>query len=116
MFALVVVCIAGVANLLRTRLGRAWIAIRDNDIAAETMGVNIVWYKVLALFLAGGLGGLAGAFCISPIYAVSPEHFTLSWSLWLVGVILIGGFGSLHGVVFGSLFVTVILEALGFVV
>ncbi|MBI2370321.1 MAG: branched-chain amino acid ABC transporter permease [Deltaproteobacteria bacterium] len=116
MIALVVGSIAALANLLRTRVGRAWVAIRDNDIAAQTMGVNIVRYKLLAFFVAGVLGGIAGAFWISSLYFVSPEHFTLGWSLWLVGVVLIGGIGSLQGVVFGSLFVTLTLEALGFAV
>jgi len=116
MIGLVVACVAGMANLLRTRVGRAWIAIRDNDIAAEMMGVNVFRYKLLAFFVAGVLGGVAGAFWISSLYFVSAEHFQLSWSLWLVGVILIGGAGSLHGVVFGSLFVTILLELLKFAV
>jgi len=106
----------GMANLLRTRIGRAWIAIRDNDVAAEAIGVNIVWYKLLAFFVAGALGGIAGAFWISSLFFVSPEHFQFSWSLWLVGIILIGGIGSLHGVVFGSIFITGILELLKFAV
>lgn len=114
--ALVALSIAGMANLLRTRVGRAWIAIRDNDIAAETMGVNIVYYKLLAFFAAGVLAGVAGAVWIPSLYFVSPEHFQLDWSLWLVGVILIGGLGSLHGVVFGSIFVTGVLELLKFAV
>jgi branched-chain amino acid transport system permease protein len=109
---LVILCLAAMANLLRTRVGRAWIAIRDNDIAAEAMGVNIVYYKLLAFFAAGVLAGVAGAVWVPNLYFVSPEHFQLSWGLWVVGVILIGGIGSLHGVVFGSLFVTVILEVL----
>jgi branched-chain amino acid transport system permease protein len=116
MIALVILCVAAMANLLRTRVGRAWIAIRDNDIAAEMMGVNVFKYKLLAFFTAGVLGGIAGAFWVSSLYVVSPEHFQLSWSVWVVGVILIGGAGSLHGVVFGSAFVTVILEALKFAV
>jgi len=116
MIGLVTLCTVGMANLLRTRVGRAWIAIRDNDIAAEMMGVNVVRYKLLAFFVAGVLGGVAGAFWVSSLYVVSAEHFQFSWSLWLVGVILIGGVGSLHGVIFGSIFVTVLLEALKFAV
>lgn len=116
MITLVILCTAGMANLLRTRVGRAWIAIRDNDIAAETMGVNIVAYKLLAFFVAGVLGGIAGGFWISSILAVSPEHFQFSWSLWLVGVILIGGAGSLHGTIFGAMFITLVLEGLKFAV
>ncbi|HLC21813.1 MAG TPA: branched-chain amino acid ABC transporter permease [Candidatus Methylomirabilis sp.] len=112
MIGLVILCTTGMANLLRTRVGRAWIAIRDNDIAAEMMGVNVVRYKLLAFFVAGVLGGIAGGFWISSLYVVSPDHFQFSWSVWLVGVILIGGVGSLHGVIFGSIFVTVLLERL----
>ncbi len=116
MITLVTLCTAAMANLLRTRVGRAWIAIRDNDIAAEAMGVNIVKYKLLAFFVAGVLGGIAGAFWISSILAVSPEHFQWSWSLWIVGVILIGGTGSLHGTIFGAMFITLILEGLKFAI
>ncbi len=116
MVTLVILCTAALANLLRTRVGRAWIAIRDNDIAAEAMGVNIVKYKLLAFFVAGVLGGIAGAFWISSILAVSPEHFQWSWSLWIVGVILIGGTGSLHGTIFGAMFITLILEGLKFAI
>ncbi len=116
MIVLVILCTVGMANLLRTRVGRAWIAIRDNDIAAEAMGVNIVKYKLLAYFVAGVLGGIAGGFWISSILAVSPEHFQFSWSLWIVGVVLIGGAGSLHGTIFGAMFITLILEGLKFVI
>lgn len=116
MVGLLILCITGMANLLRTRVGRAWIAIRDNDIAAEMMGVNVIRYKLLAFFVAGVLGGIAGGFWISSLYVVSSEHFQFSWSVWLVGVILIGGVGSLHGVIFGSIFVTVLLEVLKFAV
>lgn len=109
---LTIICFVALANVLRTKVGRAWIAIRDNDIAAEAMGVNVVAYKLLAFFAASVLAGVAGAVWIPSLLFVSPEHFQLSWGLWVVGVILIGGLGSLHGVVFGSLFVTVILELL----
>ena len=112
MIVVVTLCLAGTANLLRTRVGRAWIAIRDNDIAAESMGVNIVYYKLLAFFAAGVLGGIAGAVWVPNLYFVSPEHFQLSWGLSVVGAILIGGIGSLHGVVFGSIFISVLPELL----
>src|SRR5574341_665880 len=116
MIILVILCTAGMANLLRTRVGRAWIAIRDNDIAAEAMGVNIVLYKLLAFFVAGVLGGIAGAFWITSLFFVSPEHFQFGWSVWIVGVILIGGAGSLHGTIFGAMFVTLVLEGLKFAI
>jgi len=112
MVTLVILCTAFMANLMRTRVGRAWIAIRDNDIAAEIIGVNVVRYKILAFFVAGVLGGIAGAFWITNLAAVSPEHFQFSWSLWLVGVILIGGVGSNYGTIFGSMFMVLVMEAL----
>lgn len=112
MLILVALCTAGVINLFRTRVGRAWIAIRDNDIAAEALGVDIFKYKLLAFFVAGILGGIAGGFWVSANYGLTPEDYTLAWSLWLVGVILIGGVGSVHGVFFGAAFLTVILEVL----
>jgi branched-chain amino acid transport system permease protein len=100
------------ANLLRSKTGRAWVAIRDNDIAAMALGINIVWYKLLAFFVAGFFAGVAGAFWVSNTAALSPEHFPWFLSLWLVGVILIGGVGSIHGAVFGSLFMVVVMELL----
>lgn len=112
MLVLVAFCLAATANLLRSKAGRAWIAIRDNDISAEVMGINVVAYKLLAFFVAGFIGGIAGAFWISNLAAISPEHFPWFWSLWLVGVILIGGVGSIYGAVFGSLFMVLVMEGL----
>jgi branched-chain amino acid transport system permease protein len=100
------------ANLLRSKPGRAWVAIRDNDIAAEALGINIVWYKLLSFFVAGFFAGIAGAFWVSNTAALSPEHFPWFWSLWLVGVILIGGVGSIHGAIFGSVFMVLVMEGL----
>jgi branched-chain amino acid transport system permease protein len=104
------------ANLLRSKTGRAWVAIRDNDIAAMALGINIVWYKLLAFFVAGFFAGIAGAFWVSNTAALSPEHFPWFLSLWLVGVILIGGVGSIHGAIFGSLFMVLVMELLQWVV
>ncbi|MDY6793231.1 MAG: branched-chain amino acid ABC transporter permease [Thermodesulfobacteriota bacterium] len=112
MIIFVILCTVAMANLLRSKVGRAWVAIRDNDISAEVMGINVFKYKLLAFFAAGFIGGIAGALWISNLAAISPEHFPWFWSLWLVGVILIGGAGSIHGAIFGSLFMVVIMEAL----
>jgi branched-chain amino acid transport system permease protein len=112
MIVLVILLTALLVNLLRSRVGRAWVAIRDNDISAEVMGINVVQYKLMAFFVAGFIGGVAGAFWISNLAAISPEHFPWFWSLWLVGVILIGGVGSIHGTIFGSIFMVVVMELL----
>jgi branched-chain amino acid transport system permease protein len=109
---LVALCLIAMGNLLRSKLGRAWIAIRDNDIAAETMGVNIVEYKLWAFFVAGFFAGVAGAFYISALSFVSPEHYEWFYSLLWVGIILIGGVGSIQGLVFGSIFVVLVFKFL----
>ena len=112
MIILVLLCTILMANILRSRVGRAWVAIRDNDISAEVMGINVFKYKLLAFFVAGFLGGIAGSYWISTLAAISPEHFPWFLSLWLVGVILIGGVGSIHGAIFGSIFMVVVMEVL----
>jgi branched-chain amino acid transport system permease protein len=112
MAVLTVLCVAGLVNLLRSRVGRAWVAIRDNDVSAEVMGINVFLNKLIAFFVAGFIGGVAGAFWISNLAAISPEHFTWFWSLWLVGVILIGGVGTIHGAIFGAFFMVLIIEFL----
>lgn len=110
MLVLVVLGILFVGNLMRTRIGRAWIAIRDNDIAAEVLGVNVVRYKLLAFFIAGALAGAAGAYANAVSFTVSPEQFGFGESLWLVGVVLIGGIGSNYGTVFGAIYLTLLAE------
>lgn len=110
MLILVIILQVFMANLMRSKVGRAWAAIRDNDIAAEALGVDIVKYKLLAFFIAGGMGGLAGAYWLTNLSIVSPEHFTFGWSLWLVGVLLIGGCGTMYGAIYGAMFMTLVLE------
>ena len=111
MIILLTLTVMIMSNLLRTRVGRAWVAVRDNDIAAETLGVNIIWYKLLNFFVAGCIAGVAGAFWVANLAALSPEHFPWFWSLWLVGCILIGGAG-IDGAIFGSIFMVMVVEIL----
>ena len=111
---LVVLLTTAMSNLVRSKPGRAWIAIRDNDIAAEAMGVNIVYHKLTAFFVAGAMGGVAGVYWLNYNLIVSPEHFQWFWSLWWVGVVLIGGVGNIQGTIFGSMFMVFILEGLKF--
>lgn len=110
MLILVIIVQVFMSNLMRTRVGRAWAAIRDNDIAAEALGVDIVRYKLLSFFIAGAIGGLAGGYWLTNLSIVSPEHFLFGWSLWLVGVMIIGGLGSMYGHIYGAVFITMLLE------
>lgn len=97
-------------NLIRTRTGRAFVAIRDNDIAAETMGVNVYRYKLLAFFIACFFAGIAGSLWAHWTMVVHPDFWTLLWALWFIGMIIIGGVSSISGVFFGVVFLKVLDE------
>jgi len=97
-------------NLMRSRLGRAFIAIRDNDRAAEGMGIDIFRYKLLAFAICTFYAGIAGALLVHYMRWVQLESFTLQDSVWFVAMIIVGGLGSIEGTVFGVLFITALKE------
>ena len=109
--ALVIVVVA-VNNLFRTHIGRAFIAIRDQDIAAEVMGVNIFYYKVLAFAVSSFLVGLAGALLALHSTAISFERFTIEVSIEYLAMIIIGGLGSVSGSIYGAIFIVLLPEIL----
>ena len=96
--------IAGLAalNLTRTQVGRAFTAIRDNDLAAEVMGVNLFYYKLLAFFIGCFYAGIAGSLWAHYFSYIQPLQFTLKDSVWYLGMIIIGGIGSTLGAVLGT--------------
>jgi branched-chain amino acid transport system permease protein len=94
-----------VRNLMRTRIGRAFIAVRDNDLAAEMMGVSLLKYKLLAFFLSSLYAGVAGCLWAHWMRAISPDQFNLLESIWFLGMIIVGGMGSVIGVAFSTLFI-----------
>jgi len=103
--AVLLVMFAGAANLVKSRTGRAIMAIRDNPIAAAAMGVNAPLYKTLTFGVSAFFTGVAGALGAFAAQFVAPDSFTLFLSIsFLVGLIL-GGMGSLPGCLFGGLFV-----------
>jgi len=106
--ALIMVLVA--KNLVRTRTGRAWIAIRDNDLAAQIMGVNLYYYKLLAFFLCSFYAGIAGCLWAHYFQAAHPEHFIVINSIWYVGMLIVGGMGSIMGAVFGVTFLRFLEE------
>jgi branched-chain amino acid transport system permease protein len=95
-------------NLLRAPTGRAWIAIRDSEIAAQSMGVNLAIYKSMAFAYSAGLMGLAGALFAHKIAYLAPDIFTILLSVQLLLLVIVGGLGSLHGAVFGAIFVALL--------
>ena len=99
-------------NLLRTRFGRAFIAIRDNDRAAEGMGIPIFQYKLLAFAVSSFYAGFAGALWAHYTASITPEPFTLFLSMEYLAMIIIGGLGSIPGAMFGAVFITVLNEVL----
>jgi len=101
------VVIAGLAafNLSRTRVGRAFTAIRDNDLAAEVMGINLFYYKLLAFFIGCFYAGIAGSLWAQYFRFIQPLQFTLKDSVWYLGMIVVGGIGSPLGAVLGTVFI-----------
>ncbi len=95
-------------NLLRTGLGRSFMAVRDQDIAAEAIGVNVTRTKVLAFAVSSGFVGLAGALTAHYTGIVTWERFTLSVSVLYLAIIIVGGLGSVAGAVYGSIFMFVL--------
>jgi branched-chain amino acid transport system permease protein len=95
-------------NLLRSPTGRAWIAIRDSEIAAQSMGVNLAIYKSMAFAYSAGVMGLAGALFAHKIAFLAPDIFTILLSIQFLLLVIVGGLGSLHGAVFGAIFVALL--------
>ena len=105
LLALLVVFIALAKNIQRTRVGRAFQAIRDRDVAAEIMGVNEFQYKLLAFGISSFFAGVAGALLASFFGRTIPERWDLILSVQFIAVILIGGAGTVSGTILGAAFV-----------
>jgi len=102
------------SNLMRTRYGRAFIAIRDNDRAAEGMGIPIFFYKLLSFAVSSFYAGFAGGLWAYYMRSISTEPFTLGLSVEYLAMVIIGGLGSIPGSIFGAVFITGLNESLRF--
>ncbi|NQT55987.1 MAG: branched-chain amino acid ABC transporter permease, partial [Desulfobacteraceae bacterium] len=98
--------------LVRTRFGRAFIAIRDNDRAAEGMGVPIFQYKLLSFAISSFFAGIGGALYAYYMMSITPEPFNLWLSIEFIAMIIIGGLGSIPGAAFGAIFIVGLNEVL----
>lgn len=100
------------ANLFRTRVGRAFVAVRDRDLSAELMGVNLFRTKILAFMISSWYAGIAGGLFVLFSKVVTPESFPLTLSIQYLAMIIVGGLGTIQGTLYGTVFVTLVPEAL----
>ena len=96
------------ANVLRAPTGRAWVAIRDSEIAAQSMGVHLARYKTMAFAYSAGLMGAAGALFAHKIGFLAPDIFSVLLSIQFLLMVVVGGLGSLHGALYGAVFVAML--------
>ncbi len=97
-------CVFFAKSISRMRVGRAFVAIRDNDLAAQVMGISLFYYRLLAFFIGCFFAGLAGSLLAHWTGTISAENFTLSDSILYVGMIIIGGLGTALGPILGVVF------------
>jgi len=109
---LAILCIIVSANISRSRFGRAFSAVRDNDIAAAALGINVPLVKLRAFFIGSLFAGLAGGLWASYVSVIRLDQFTIWDSIWYLGMILIGGGGSTAGTVMGVVFLRLISQIL----
>ena len=105
----------GLLNLLRSPTGRAFVAIRDSEISAQSMGIHLAHYKTLSFALSAALAGVAGALYAHKLQFISPDQFNILQSIDLLLMIVIGGLGSVHGVFLGALFLISMPQAIAMV-
>jgi branched-chain amino acid transport system permease protein len=105
----------GIVNLMRSPTGRAFVAIRDSEISAQSMGIHLARYKTLSFAISAALAGVGGALYAHKIQFLSPEQFSIIQSIDLLLLVVIGGLGSIHGAFLGAIFLIVMpqLIALG---
>ncbi len=101
-----------VRRVYYSRTGRAWLALREDEVAAEAMGINTTKYKFLAFSFGAFWAGLAGALFASKMRFISPESFTFMESVFIACIVILGGIGSIPGVILGALILVILPEVL----
>ena len=99
-----VACTLIILNLLRSPTGRAFVAIRDSEISAQSMGIHLAYYKTLSFGLSAAFAGIGGALYAHKLQFISPDQFSILQSIDLLLMIVIGGLGSVHGAFLGAIF------------
>ena len=101
---LAVLSTLAVLNLLRSATGRAFVAIRDSEISAQSMGIHLARYKTLSFAISAALAGIGGALYAHKLQFISPDQFNIVQSIDLLLMVVIGGLGSVHGAFLGAIF------------
>lgn len=107
-----VIATLAVVNLLRAPTGRAFVAIRDSEISAQSMGIHLAYYKTLSFALSAALAGIGGALYAHQIRFLSPDQFNIIQSIDLLLMVVIGGLGSIHGAFLGAIFLIGLPQAI----
>ncbi len=111
-FGLMLLSLFFIKNLVNSAPGRACLAIRENEIAAETMGINTTYYKVMAFTIGAGFAGLAGGLFSHYFYIAHPADFTFMRSIDILTMVVLGGLGSLSGSITGAVLLTAVTALL----
>jgi len=98
----------GTANLLRSPTGRAFLAVRDSELSARSLGINVEWVKIQSFGISAAITGMAGVLLAHHLAYLSPETFGVLESLKLLLMIVVGGLGSITGAIFGAIFVSLL--------
>lgn len=112
LFALLVIW--GVSNLFRGPTGRSFLAVRDSELSARSLGVNVEWVKIQAFGVSAAITGLAGVLMAHHLTYLAPDVFNVLESLKLLLMIVVGGLGSVLGAIFGAIFISLLPVALSF--
>ncbi len=107
---IVIITVFAMHRLIASRIGRAWIAIREDEIAAEAMGINTFKLKLLAFVLGSAWAGIVGVFFAAKMAFVSPESFTFFESVMILCMVVLGGMGSIPGIILGALLLITLPE------
>jgi branched-chain amino acid transport system permease protein len=108
LFVLTTILMWGAKNITRSKIGRAFIAIRDNDVSAEIIGISIFRYKLISFAISSFYAGIAGALYASMLRTAIPQDYIFINSIIFLAMVLVGGLGRLVGTVFGVIFVTLV--------
>jgi branched-chain amino acid transport system permease protein len=110
--AITVLATLACMNLLRSPTGRAFVAIRDSEISAQSMGIHLARYKTLSFAISAALAGIGGALYAHQIRFLSPDQFNIIQSIDLLLMVVIGGLGSIHGAFLGAIFLIGLPQAI----